>query len=145
LVSLRLSAIAALGAHPWPKGHHVRALTRRADSPAASDPRSRGAELAVGDFDDRASLERAMWGVDAVYLTATPFGAEIDAEVRQGTTAPDVAADAGVRHPVYSSVSDADRRTGIPHFDGTYAIEQHFHGLDIPCIVLAPAYFMGKS
>lgn len=48
------------------QGRHVRALTRKVDSPAASDLRSRGAELAVADFDDRASLERAMDGVDAV-------------------------------------------------------------------------------
>src|SRR5688572_21196625 len=107
------------------KRRNVRALTRRADSPAASELRGHGAELAIGDFDDRASLERAMRGVDAVYLMATPFGAGIEAEVRQGTTAADVAADAGVRHLVYSSVSDADRQTGIPHFDSKYAIERH--------------------
>ena len=124
------------------KGHHVRALTRKADSPAARELRSRGAELALGDFDDRASLERAMQGVDAVYLMATPFGAGIDGEVRQGKTAADVATDAGVRHLVYSSVSDADRQTGIPHFDSKYAIEQHIRGLGIPYTVVAPASFM---
>jgi len=124
------------------KGHHVRALTRKADSPAARELRSRGAELALGDFDDRASLERAMQGVDAVYLMATPFGAGIEGEIRQGKTAADVATDAGVRHLVYSSVSDADRQTGIPHFDSKYAIEQHIRGLGIPYTVVAPAYFM---
>jgi uncharacterized protein YbjT (DUF2867 family) len=56
-------------------GRQVRALTRKADSPAATDLRSRGAELAIGDFEDRASLKRAMRGVDAIYLMATPFGA----------------------------------------------------------------------
>lgn len=124
------------------KGQHVRALTRKADSPAASELRSRGAELAVGDFDDRASLERAMQGVDAVYLMATPFGAGIDAEIRQGTTAADIAAASGVRHLVYSSVSDADRQTGIPHFDSKYAIEQHIQALGIPHTIIAPVYFM---
>jgi len=124
------------------QGRRVRALTRKIDSPAANELRSRGAELAVGDFDDRASLERAMHGVDAVYLMATPFGAGIDAEIRQGTTAADVAAEAEVRHLVYSSVSDADRQTGIPHFDSKYAIEQHIRGLGIPHTIIAPAYFM---
>ena len=123
-------------------GHHVRALTRKADSSAANELRSRNAELAVGDFDDRASLEQAMRGVDAVYLMATPFGAGIDAEIRQGKTAADVAAQAGARHLVYSSVSDADRRTGIPHFDSKYAIEQHIRSLGIPYSIVAPAYFM---
>ena len=124
------------------KGRQVRALSRRSDSPAASDLRSRGAELAVGDFDDRASLERAMQGVDAVYLMATPFGGGIEAEVRQGQTAADVARDSGVRHLVYSSVSDADRQTGVPHFDSKYEIEQHVKGLGIPYTIIAPAYFM---
>ena len=124
------------------KGRQVRALTRKADSPAANELRSRGAELAVGDFEDRASLERAMRGVDAVYLMATPFGGGTEAEVRQGTTAADVARDAGVRHLVYSSVSDADRQTGIPHFDSKFEIEQHVRGLGIPYTLIAPAYFM---
>lgn len=123
-------------------GRRVRALTRRADSPAASELRSRGAELAIGDFDDRDSLERAMRGVDAVYLMATPFGTGIEAEIRQGKAAADVAARAGVGHLVYSSVSDADRQTGIPHFDSKYVIEQHIQGLGIPHTIIAPAYFM---
>jgi uncharacterized protein YbjT (DUF2867 family) len=123
-------------------GHSVRALTRRADSPAATDLQSRGAELALGDFDDRDSLKHAMQGVDAVYLMATPFGSGIDAEIRQGTTAADIAAASGVRHLVYSSVSDADRQTGIPHFDSKYAIEQHIQALGIPHTIIAPAYFM---
>jgi uncharacterized protein YbjT (DUF2867 family) len=123
-------------------GQRVRALTRRVDSPAATDLRGRGAELAVGDFDDRGSLERAMHGVDAVYLMATPFAAGIEAEIRQGTTAADVAMASGVRHLVYSSVSDADRHTGIPHFDSKSVIEQHIQSLGIPYTVVAPAYFM---
>src|SRR4051794_4798828 len=124
------------------QGHHVRALTRKADSPAANELRNLGAELAIGDFDDRASLERAMSGVDAMYLMATPFGGGIEAEVRQGTMAADVARASGVGHLVYSSVSDADQRTGIPHFDSKYEIEQHVRGLGIPYTIIAPAYFM---
>src|SRR5919202_5162611 len=124
------------------RGRRVRALTRRLDSAAAIDLQRRGAELVVGDFEVRASLERAMRGADAVFLMATPFGAVIEAEVRQGQTAADVARDAGVRHLVYSSVSDADRQTGIPHFDSKYAIEQHIRGLGVPFTVIAPAYFM---
>ena len=48
------------------KGHQVRALTRKADSPGATELRGRGAELAIGDFENRGSLERAMRGIDAV-------------------------------------------------------------------------------
>jgi uncharacterized protein YbjT (DUF2867 family) len=124
------------------RGRQVRALTRKADSPAANELRSRGAELAIGDFEDRASLERAMRGVDAVYLMATPFGGGIEAEVRQGMAAADVARAAGIRHLVYSSVSDADQQTGIPHFDSKYEIERHVQSLGITYTIIAPAYFM---
>ena len=124
------------------KGRHVRTLTRKPDSAAASDLRGRGAELAIGDFDDRASLERAMRGADAVYLMATPSEAGVEAEIRQGKAATDVARAAGVQHLVYSSVSDADRQTRIPHFDSKYAIEQHIQGLGIPYTIIGPAFFM---
>jgi uncharacterized protein YbjT (DUF2867 family) len=124
------------------KGRQVRALTRKTDSPAANELRSRGAELAIGDFEDRASLERAMRGVDAVYLMATPFGGGFEAEIRQGTIAADVAGAAGVSHLVYSSVSDADRQTGIPHFDSKYEVEEHIAKIGVRATVLAPVYFM---
>jgi uncharacterized protein YbjT (DUF2867 family) len=39
-------------------------------------------------------------------------------------------------------VSDADQRTGVPHFDSKYEIEQHVEDLGIPYTIIAPAYFM---
>ena len=48
------------------KGHRVRAFTRKPDSPAAKELEQLGAELAIGNFDDLASIERAAEGVDAV-------------------------------------------------------------------------------
>lgn len=44
-------------------------------------------------------------------------------------------------HLVYASVSDADRATGVPHFDSKYQVEKYIQGLDIPWTVVAPAYF----
>ena len=124
------------------RGQRVRALTRRADSPAAEALAGRGAELAVGDFDDRASLERAMRGIDAVFLMATPFQAGIEAESRQAITVADAATAAGVSHLVYSSVANADRQTGIPHFDSKYPVERHIQALGIPSTIIGPVFFM---
>src|SRR5436309_13817371 len=90
------------------RGQRVRAMTRKPDSPAARALTGRGAELAAGDFDDRASLERAMQGIDAVFVVATPAEAGVEAEIRQATTVADAAKAAGVRHLVYSSVANAD-------------------------------------
>lgn len=55
----------ATARHLLSRGWQVRALVRDPESPAAR--RLAGAELAVGDLGDAASLERAMRGVDAVF------------------------------------------------------------------------------
>jgi uncharacterized protein YbjT (DUF2867 family) len=55
------------------RGHRVCALTRSSDSAAARELERVGAELAAGSFDDRASLELAARGADAVFAIATPF------------------------------------------------------------------------
>src|SRR5438128_4390273 len=55
------------------RGHHVRALTRNAASPAAQRLREQGVEIAGGDFTDHDSLVRAARGVDAVYAMSTPY------------------------------------------------------------------------
>ena len=82
-------------------GHTVRALTRKADSPAAKELSQAGAEIATGSLDDRASLDRAVKGVDGVFAMSTPFEAGMEAETRQGVTVADAANAAGV-HLVYT-------------------------------------------
>ncbi len=43
---------------------------------------------------------------------------------------------------IYSSVADANKKTGIPHFESKYLVEKHVAGLGIPYTVSAPASFM---
>lgn len=124
------------------RGQRVRALTRKPDSPAARALTGPGAELAAGDFDDRASLERAMRGIDAVFVMATPSEAGVEAESRQAITVADAAKTAGVRHLVYSSVANADRQTGVPHFDSKYRVERHIQAIGIPSTIIGPVFFM---
>ncbi|MES1209114.1 MAG: NmrA/HSCARG family protein, partial [Pseudomonadota bacterium] len=123
------------------KGHYVRALTRDASKPAAQSLAALGAELAVGNLDDRASIDRAMEGVDAVFAVATPFEEGTTAETQQGINVADAAIAAGVQL-VYSSVGNADRQTGIPHFDSKFAVEQHIRARGSSATILAPVYFM---
>ena len=125
------------------KGHRVRALTRGSDTQAAKPLKERGAEVVVGDNDDRESLEQAMSGVDAVFAMTTP-AAGVDVEVRHGKAIADAAKAAGVAHLVYSSAANADQQTGIPHFDSKYEVEQHVRKLDVPWTVVAPAFFMNN-
>ena len=123
------------------KGHRVRAFTRNADSSAARQIESLGAELAEGDAEDRESVIRAAVGVDAVYAMTTFFESGLEAEVRQGRTIADAVKAAGVDHFLYASVANADRSTGIPHFDSKYEIEKHIKLLGIPHTIVAPVYF----
>ena len=52
------------------------------------------------------------------------------------------AADAGVRHFVYTSAGGADRQSGIPHFESKWRVEQHIRSLGLPATILRPAAFM---
>jgi uncharacterized protein YbjT (DUF2867 family) len=124
------------------RGHHVRAFTRKPESPAASELRKVGAEVVAGDLGDRASVERAAKGVDVAYIVATPYEHGPAAETRFGKTGLDGARAAGVPYIVYSSVSDADRKTGIPHFDSKAAVEEHLKGLGTDYSIVAPVFFM---
>jgi len=123
------------------RGHLVRAVTRKPSSPAAAALAQLGAELVPGDLTDRDAMQRAAHGRDAVFSIATPFEAGTAAEITQGTTTADAAKAAGA-FLLYSSVGDADRHTGIPHFDSKYAVEQHIRSIGVPATILGPAYFM---
>ncbi len=124
------------------RGHHVRALTRRPDSPAAVELKRLGAEIVSGDFDDPDSLAQAAKDVDTVFALSTPYEAGVDAETRQGINVADAAKAAGAKHLIYTSVCDANANTGIPHFDSKHRVEQHIKGLGIPYTIIAPAFFM---
>ena len=123
------------------KGHLVRAFTRNANSGAARQLESLGAELAVGDTEDRESVIRAAVGVDAVYAMTSFFESGLEAEIRQGRTIADAVKAAGVQNFVYASVGSADQATTIPHFDSKYEIEKHIKALGIPHAIVAPVYF----
>jgi uncharacterized protein YbjT (DUF2867 family) len=124
------------------RGHTVRAFVRRPDSFEAEELERLGAELAEGDFEEPSSIEAAARDTDALYIVATPFEAGMEAETRHGIAAADAAKAAGVEHLVYSSVADADKDTGIPHFDSKREVEKHIEGLGIPYTIVAPVYFM---
>jgi uncharacterized protein YbjT (DUF2867 family) len=124
------------------RGHGVRAFSRFAGSLPTKELAAIGAEIAVGSFDDRASIERAAEGVDAVFAMGTPYEGGMEAEVRQGTNTFEAAKAAGVGHLVYSSVASADEETGIPHFETKAELERRLGTLGVPHTIVAPAAFM---
>jgi uncharacterized protein YbjT (DUF2867 family) len=124
------------------RGHKVRALTRNSASSAANRLRERGVDIVVGDFTDRDSLVRAGLGADAVYAMSTPYEQGAEKEIAQGINIADAARAARVGYFVYSSVASANRRTGIEHFDGKYAVEKHLQASGVPYTIVAPVFFM---
>lgn len=132
----------AVARHLMKRGFRVRALTRRPDQEAARALAEAGAEVVRGDFDDRASLDRALEGVYGAFSVQTFFEAGVESETRWGRTFAEAAKDAGVEHFVYSSVGGAERRTGIPHFESKWQIEEHVRALDLPATILRPVGFM---
>ena len=123
------------------RGHTVRAFTRKADSPAAKALAEAGAKIFVGALEDRASLDKAIAGVDAVFSMGTPFESGPEVEVRQGINVADAAKAAGA-YVVYTSVASADRATGIPHFDSKFRVEEHIRSIGVRAAIIAPVYFM---
>ncbi|MGW1786728.1 NmrA/HSCARG family protein [Streptomyces sp. NPDC002143] len=123
-------------------GHHVRALTRRLDSPAADALRGLGADVRHADFDDRDSLDAALAGTDSLFAVTTPFGTDTATETRQGKALVDAAAAARLGHIVLTSAAHADRGTNVPHYESKHLVERHLRTVGVPWTVIAPAAFM---
>jgi len=125
------------------KGHKVRAMTRRPDSPAAREIAKLGAEVVAGDLDDAASLERALAGAWGVFAVQNTWEAGVEREEAQGKRIAEIARRRGVQHYVYSSVASAQRNTGIPHFENKWRVEEKVRALGFPSYtVLRPVFFM---
>jgi uncharacterized protein YbjT (DUF2867 family) len=124
-------------------GYRVRAMTRKPDGEKARALKSRGAEIVAGDLNDEASLNKAMQGAWGVFAVQNTWEAGVEGEEEQGKRQAEVARDAGVQHYVYTSVASADRKTGIPHFENKWRIEDTVRALGFPShVILRPVFFM---
>ncbi len=123
-------------------GFTVRAMTRDSSKPAARALERAGAELFQGSLDDPGAVRRAMEGTWGAFSVQNFMEAGYEREIQQGKTTVDAAKAAGVQHFVYSSVVSADRKTGIPHFESKWQIEQHLVRSGLSYTILRPAFFM---
>ena len=125
------------------RGHKVRAFTRHPDSAAAQALAKLGAEIAQGDLDDAPSIERALTGAWGAYAVQNTWEAGVEKEEEQGKRFAQLAKKAGVQHLVYASVASAQRKTGIPHFENKWRVEETIRGLGFPSYtVVRPVFFM---
>lgn len=130
------TVIAALGQTDF----SIRALVRSASDPKALSLARSGVEVVQGDLDNPKSLLLAMQGAYGVFsVQGYRLG---DREVAQGKNVADAAHKGAVQHVVYSSVGGADRKSGVPHFETKWQVEQYIRILELPHTILRPAAFM---
>ena len=124
--------------------HKVYALTRNrnARSSAIQDLENRGANIVEGNLDDSDSLQQVVKNIESIFLMGTPFEDGIEGEIRRGRLVADIAKENKIQHLVYSSVVNADKNTGIPHFESKYKVEQYIDNLGIPHTIIGPTFFM---
>ncbi len=123
-------------------GYQVRGLTRNPASKRAAGMAELGVSLVKADFEDMASLDKAVEGVYGVFAVTNFWEHGYEAEVQQGKNIVDAAMRANVSHFVFSSVANSDQATGIPHFDSKYEIEQYIQSINIPFTIFRPVSFM---
>jgi uncharacterized protein YbjT (DUF2867 family) len=116
------------------RGDTARVMTRSA-AKAGSLPD--GAEGAVGDMADPASLRAAMEGVDGVFLVV-PLHPQ---ETRLGLNAVAAAKEARIGRLVFMSVFGAETAPKVPHFIGKLPIEEAVAASGLPFAILRPGYF----
>ena len=110
----------------------IRLLVRK-----EGDPTPKGVESAVGDLLDPVSVQKAMHGVDKLYL----LNAVAPDELTQGLIAYDLARKLKLKHIVYHSVFRVDHFKDVPHFASKLAIENAMREFDVPFTVIRPNYF----
>jgi len=98
---------------------------------------SEGANAVVGDLLDPVFLEKALDGVDKLYL----LNAVTPDELTQALIAYDLAKKLKLKHIVYHSVFRVDHFKDVPHFASKFALEAALHAFDLPFTVIRPNYF----
>jgi len=110
----------------------VRILIRKEGTPAPD-----GVEVMVGDLLDPISVQKALHGVDKLYL----LNAVTPDELTQGLIACDLARKLKLKNIVYHSVYRVEHFRDVPHFASKLAIEGALREFDVPFTVIRPNYF----
>jgi uncharacterized protein YbjT (DUF2867 family) len=116
------------------RGAEVRALVRKQN---AESQLPAGVEGAVGDLLDPVSVEKALRGVNKLYL----LNAVVPDELTQGLIAYDLAKKLKLQHIVYHSVFRVQHFKDVTHFASKLAIENTMREFDLPFTIIRPNYF----
>jgi uncharacterized protein YbjT (DUF2867 family) len=99
-----------------------------------------GAELVHGSLDDRAGLDQALIGIEALVVVLDQTDASPAGRLRRGKAIGDAAARAGVRQIVYSAGTGSDHH--LVACDQSEQIVDHLRTLDLSLTVLRPVTLM---
>src|SRR6202522_844581 len=110
----------------------IRLLVRK-----EGDEPPKGVEVAIGDLLDPVSVQKALHGMDKLYL----LNAVTPDELTQGLIAYDLAKRLKLKHIVYHSVFRVDHFKDVPHFASKLAIENALREFDVPFTIIRPNYF----
>jgi uncharacterized protein YbjT (DUF2867 family) len=133
--------------HLSKRGKAVRALARQTSNPEILDRlRGLGAELVFGDLQDRASLDAACAGADAVISSASSISsrvgsyiATVDLEGQRNLV--NAAKDAGVGRFVFVTLS-GNMTTGSPLNNAKRTIEGEVRASGLPYTIVRSSFFM---
>ena len=118
------------------RGVTVRAFVR--DPGKAAAMLGDGVELVPGDFSDRASVRRALKGVDCIFLGCANDPQQVEYET--GVIA--AAAAAGARRIVKLSALGANIGSPLAFWDWHGRIEERLRASGVPAVVLRPSFYM---
>lgn len=116
------------------RGADVRALVRKQEDSAKLPA---GVEAVTGNLLDPVSMEKALDGVNSLYL----LNGVVSDELTQGLIAYDLAKKHNLSHVVYNSVFQAEKFKDVPHFASKIVIESALKQFDVPYTILRPNYF----
>ena len=117
------------------RGAEVRALVRK--QPEAGKLPAR-VKVAIGDLLDPVSVEKAMQGVDKLFL----LNAVVTDELTQALIAYGIAKRIGLKHVTYLSVFKVDEFRDVPHFASKLAVENALREFGVPYTILRPGYYI---
>ncbi len=117
------------------RGAQVRVLSRKQPEGAKLPA---NVEVAIGDMLDPVSLEKAMEGIDKLFLV----NAVVADELTQALIAYGIARRTGIKHITYLSVFKVEQFRDVPHFASKLAVENALREFDMPYTILRPGYYI---
>lgn len=121
----------------------IRVMTRNPESEKAKSLEAKGIQVVKGDMFDSSSLRTALTGCDSGFLVTDFSGPKgVEGEAESGKLFVDAAKDAGTKHVVFSSVGNAETKSGVPHFESKFKVEEHLRASGLDWTILRPVAFM---